>query len=128
MAIKFKPVKRLNPFNPNDPVRYYPSPVYSDRVNLRRLAKEISARTSFNSADILGVLEAMTDVLPFFLANGSIVDLGEFGTFRLSLQGTSAKKPEKVTSENITGYRLLFRPGREMSDRLKQTEPIKVNK
>jgi len=127
MAINYKPVKKVNPFNTDNPVKYYSSPVYKDRVSLRKIAKEISERTTLSTTDTLAVLEAMTQVLPFFLTNGSIVNLGDFGTFRITLQSRGADIPGELTPSHNTGFKLLFRPGKEMTDQLKQIETRKID-
>ena len=127
MAINYKPVKKVNPFNPKDPIKYFSSPIYKDKVNLRKIAKEISERTSLSTSDTLAVLEAMTQVLPFFLTNGSIVNLGDFGTFRITLQSSGADNPGELTPSHNTGFKLLFRPGKEMTDQLKQIQTRKID-
>lgn len=127
MPIKFKAVPRANPFKPDEPLKYYSSPVYTEKVTLRKMAEEIADRTSLSIPDTLAVLEAMTETMPDFLCEGKIVSLGEFGSFRVSLQSKSADSPKAFTTRNITGVKLLFHPGTELSKRLKKIKTTKVS-
>lgn len=126
MAINFQAVPRKNPTKPGDPPKFYASPVYQGKLNLRKIAKEISERTSLSTVDTMAVLEALTQVLPFFLLEGNIVNLGDFGTFRINLHSTGVDKEEDLTSSNVTGYKLNFRPGKEYSLQLNQLETAKA--
>jgi len=126
MAINFQPVKRRNPLKPNDPEKYYASPVYKDKITLRKIATMIGGQTTISIPDTMAVLEALTQVLPFFLIDGNIVYLGDFGTFRINLQSEGMPTAEELTSANINGFRLLFRAGKEFSKQLKTIETVKV--
>ena len=126
MSINFQPVKRINPSKPGEPAKFYASPVYKDKITLRKISKEIAERTSLSSTDTMAVLEALTQVLPFFLIDGNIVYLGDFGTFRINLHSTAAEKEEDLNASNVTGFRLNFRAGKEYSGLLKQIEAAKV--
>jgi predicted histone-like DNA-binding protein len=115
MSLKFRPVKRNNPVKRQEPAMFYPNPVYRDKVNVRLLAKEIARRTSLSTTDTIAVLEACTEVIPYFLTEGDIVSLGDFGSFRITLKGEGAVTKKKMTTANITDIRVKFRPGKEFS-------------
>ena len=125
MAFNYQTVKKKNPLKPTDPDKYYASAVYKDKLTIRKIATEIAERTSISSTDSMAVLEALTQVLPFFLLDGNIVYLGDFGTFRISLRSDGADKPEDFTASNVTGYKLLFRSGKEFTAKLKNLDIIK---
>lgn len=126
MAIKFQAIARKNPLQPNDPAKFYPSPVYTDKLTLRKISKEIAERTSLSGTDVMAVLEALTQVLPFFLIEGNIIYLGDFGTFRISLHCNGKDTAEALIASDITDFKLLFRPGKELSTQLKLIEAVKV--
>jgi predicted histone-like DNA-binding protein len=125
MALNYQTVKKRNPAKPTDPEKFYANAVYKDKMTLRKIATEIAERTSLSSTDSMAVLEALTQVLPFFLLDGNIVYLGEFGTFRISLRSDGAETAETFTSANIKGFKLLFRAGKELSEKLKHLEVLK---
>ena len=68
--------------------------------------------STVSSVDTAAVLEAFMNVVPDLLADGKIVDLGDFGTFRVSVSSEGADNPEDVTSRSITNVRILFQPGK----------------
>ena len=74
----------------------------------------------------MAVLYALKQVLPFFLVEGNILSLGDFGTFRINLHGIGAASKDEMTASNITSFMLNFRPGKELSELLKHIEAIKA--
>ena len=62
--------------------------------------------------DTAAVLEAFLSVAPDELAEGSIVELGDFGTFRVSISSAGEELAEDVSTRNITDVRVLFTSGR----------------
>jgi nucleoid DNA-binding protein len=103
MAIKYRPVKKVNPAKRVEEQLFYPCPVSNKKVDIRRLAKEIAATTAFKTPDTIGVLEALTLAIPKFLSEGAIVSLGDFGTFRVTLKGKGKATKKEVTHHDIKG-------------------------
>jgi len=122
MSAKYNVVERRNPSNPDAPVKYYPSVISSGRVNLRQLSGLIGEISTVSPADTMAVLEALLNVIPRELANGHIVELGDFGAFRLRIQTEGAATPEEVTSRNITKTLPRFVPGKEFKNALHNVE------
>jgi predicted histone-like DNA-binding protein len=87
-------------------------PKSDGRTDTQNLAKQISRMSSLSSADTSGMLEAFLTVVPDELADGRIVELGEFGTFRVSFSSAGSDSPEAVTAANITDARVIFTPGK----------------
>lgn len=73
------------------------------------------------------MIEAFLTVAPEKLADGKIVELGEFGTFRVSISSEGAENPDEVTSRSVTDARVIFTPGKrfkQVLDTIKfQKEP-----
>jgi len=57
--------------------------VYNGTVNMYMLCKLISASSSFSAADVKGILEAFTQWMGVYLAEGSILCLEGLGIFIL---------------------------------------------
>jgi predicted histone-like DNA-binding protein len=112
MPIKYHAVPRQDPRDLTAPVKYYPSNVARGRTGLRELALKIGKLSTVSSADTLAVLEALLMVVPDELGRGQIVDLGELGSFRLTLEGRGEPSPGKVRGTSISGVRVHFHPGR----------------
>jgi predicted histone-like DNA-binding protein len=126
--MKYRPVLRKNPRKPEEPGKYYPNPVYTGKMNHREIAREISKRTALSQTDALAAIEALTDVIPSFLQEGYIIQLGELGTFRLTMEGRGDEKMDKVTQKSIRSLRVNFKPRPELKYRLKLTELSKERK
>jgi predicted histone-like DNA-binding protein len=122
MPIRYRPVKKKNPAKPGEPELYFPCPVSVDKVNARQLANEIAVRTSLSTTDTVAVLEAFTKVIPFFLGEGAIVSLGDFGSFRIAMTGKGTATKKAMTSANVTGIRVIFRPGPEFTALIETAE------
>ncbi len=125
MSFNFKSISRKNPLSPGDPPKFYASPVYKDKIDLRTISGEIAKMTTVSRADSLATLQALGEVLSFFLTSGNIVYLGDFGTFRISLKCTGAATEPELTSSNIASYHLLFRPGIEIAEKIRNMKAEK---
>ena len=81
---KYKLIQKGNPAKPADPKKWYANPVKSGTVTQKNLATQISGRSSLTAGDIANVLQNLVELLPQELIKGNSVQLGDFGTFRLS--------------------------------------------
>jgi predicted histone-like DNA-binding protein len=93
---------------------------------LRALSRQIAEISTVSSVDTLAVLEALLTLIPRQLAAGNIIELGDFGSFRLRIQSEGADTPETVTAHNIKKVRPLFSPGKEFKQVLANTEFTKA--
>ncbi len=122
MTAKYNVVARGNPSNPEAPKKYYPSFTSSGKVTIRKLAEHIASISTVSSIDTLAVLEAFLQVVPKELADGNIVNLGEFGSFRLKIKSEGSETPETVSAHNITNVLPQFRPGKSFKQVISNTE------
>ena len=113
MSVKYNVVAKNNPSNRAAPPKYYPSVKSSGRTTLRQLARQIAEISTVSSVDTLAVLEALLTQIPRELADGNIVELGEFGAFRLRAQTEGAESAEAVTGRHIIKVLPRFTPGKE---------------
>jgi len=60
-------------------------------------------------------LEAFLQVVPEKLAEGNIVELGDCGTFRVSVSSDGQENAEDVTARHITDVRVIFTPGKRFA-------------
>ena len=86
MPTKYNVISRRNPLDPQAPHKFYPSVVSGGRITLRQLARQISEISTVSTVDTMAVLEALLTIIPREIADGNIVELGEFGSFRLRIQ------------------------------------------
>lgn len=112
MPVKFSVTPRKDPRDQESAPKYYATVKSDGRANTQTIAKSINSISTVSSVDTAAVLEAFLTVVPEKLADGRIVELGEFGTFRISVSSEGAAQPEEVTARNITDTRVIFTPGK----------------
>lgn len=112
MTAKFSVISKKNPRDPNAPERYYPSYKSSGRTDTRELVRRIGEISTVSSVDSLAVVEGLLAVIPQELAKGNIVELGDFGSFRITIQSNGEDRPEDVNADNIEGAKATFMPGK----------------
>ena len=115
--MKIKMVPRKNPQKKSE-VKYYASPVNAGKKTLRDIAKDIAGRSSLTRGDIENVLTNFMECLPSYLRDGFSVQLGEFGTMRLTLSSTGALDEKSFKVETIKP-RVTFTPGVELKNGLR---------
>jgi len=113
VSVKFNVIERGNPSDPLAPKKFYPSVVASGRVTLRKLAKDIALISTVSSADTMAVLEALLTTIPDELAQGNIVELGDFGRFWLKNKAEGSDTAEEAHAEQISAIIPRFNPGKE---------------
>ena len=126
--MKIKMVQRKNPQKKSE-VKYYASPVNAGKKNLRDIAHDIAGRSSLTRGDIENVLSNFMDCLPHYLRDGFSVQLGEFGTMRLTLSSEGAETVKAFKTETIKP-RVTFTPGVELKAALRENsyETVKEEK
>ena len=110
-------VQRKNPQKKSE-VKYYASPVNAGKKTLRDIAKDIAGRSSLTRGDIENVLTNFMECLPSYLCDGFSVQLGEFGTVRLTLSSEGALNEKAFKTETIKP-RVTFTPGVELKAALR---------
>ena len=110
--MKIKMVPRKNPQKKSE-VKFYASPVNAGKKTLRDIAKDIAGRSSLTRGDIENVLTNFMECLPSYLRDGFSVQLGEFGTVRLTLSSEGALNEKAFKTETIKP-RVTFTPSVEL--------------
>ena len=116
-TMKIKLIERRKPGTKTGPGKFYASPVNVGKKTLRDIAHDIAGRSSLTRGDIENVLANFMDCLPHYLRDGFSVQLGEFGTMRLTLSSEGAATEKAFKTETIKP-RVVFTPGRELKSGL----------
>jgi predicted histone-like DNA-binding protein len=115
--MKFRLVQRSNPQN-RSLKKWHANSVNAGKFTINEFAEKIAGRSSLTKGDILNVLANFIDELPSLLAIGMSVQLGDFGTLRLSLASKGIENPDDFTVANITGVKVIFTPSVELKKAL----------
>ena len=116
MPVTFSVTSKKDPRDPNAAPKYYAIAKSAGRADTNAVAKEIARMSTVSTADTMAMLEAFLTVVPDQLAEGKIVELGEFGTFRISISSEGVETPDKVNADRISEARVIFTPGKRFKD------------
>jgi predicted histone-like DNA-binding protein len=122
MPVKFNIVPKKDPRNLEAEPKYYAAVKSDGRADTNTIARSINSMSTVSAPDTLAVLEAFLHVVPEKLADGKIVELGDFGTFRITVSSEGAALAEEVTARNITETRVIFTPGKRFKQMLETIE------
>ena len=110
-SINYSVAMRQNPQHENDPRKAYASLQYAGTVQLEQLAQHILSHGSPYTRDmIVGVATALVDCTREYVTRGFKVDLGDLGTFRITIAQMGANSREEFTSENINDAWVEYTP------------------
>lgn len=118
MPIKYNVIDRTNPRDPEAPNKFYASSVISGKSDIDEITERIEKISTVSGADIRAVLYALVDVVPSLLSDGKNVNIGDMGTFRVSVSSNPSDAFDEVTSKNIRGSKIIFTPGKKFKQML----------
>ena len=115
MALKFRKVQR-KVMNGEDAgkIKTYATAKSNGYCNMSKLCKLLSARCAMSSADVKAILDSLNWVMDVELQSGNIVQLGEFGNFRLSISSSGEESADEFTAANIKKAKIVFSPGKSL--------------
>ncbi|MCL2131692.1 MAG: DNA-binding protein [Lentimicrobiaceae bacterium] len=116
--MKYRVVQKVIPGTAGEDKKkmQYANPVNTGRLTIRELSKDIAARTSLSRGDIESVLISFVEGLPTYLKLGLSVQLGDFGTVRLSIKSEGVELDNKFEATKIKGVRIIFTPSSELKN------------
>ena len=82
-----------------------------ETVTLRKLAKEIAYASSLTPGDVMNVLTELSSHVANHLADGDMVDMGDFGKLQYQVESEGADTEEAFKYTNITKVNMQFKPG-----------------
>lgn len=115
--MKFKLVEKANPLKRDDPKKWYASPVYGDKVTQKQLARQFADLSSLSAGDVANVIQNLVEEFPKILTRGGILQLGDFGNFRVTFSSKGAEEKGKFSTETIVP-KISFLPGVELKRQL----------
>ncbi len=120
MAILFKPILRPEPgvVGGGTP-KFYASVHREQSVDLKKFIADVTRASTLNRADVHAAIQAFLELIPNYLADGKIVNLGDLGSFYANISSVGEETGEAVTSNSIKKATVRFRPGVEMRDLVK---------
>ena len=119
MPVNYTPIAKSNVNDPKGPKLYYAGLVKGDDVSYDELISEVGKFSGINEPYIESVLLTLEKVMIEQLSHGRYVKFGRLGTFYLSFKSSGVTTPENLSSKNIKGLNIRFKPGKILADSLK---------
>ena len=112
-----------NPQKPELPEKAYAKNQVSEIWTLDKFAKHISDHNGvYSRGTVKGVISDMCECLVEQLLNGVKIQMGELGTFGISVSSEGAESIDKFTSKNIKAVNILFAPGVDFENLVSRAE------
>ena len=112
-----------NPIKPDMPEKAYAKNQVSEIWTLEKFSKHIADHNGvYSRGTVKGVLSDTCECLVEQLLNGNKVQLGELGTFGISLSSEGAPSIKEFTAKNIKSVNILFTPGPDFENLIDQAE------
>jgi predicted histone-like DNA-binding protein len=119
MAVKYRITERRDLLDPSKPNKYYAYLVNADVVDLKTISAAMSDGSTLREADIYAVLIGLVNTIQVELEKGNQVNLGDLGSFYLSINSKGELRPDDVKPQSIQRVKLLYRPKSKMKRFLK---------
>lgn len=127
MSVRFKSAERVDPRDLTLPKKFYAQIINGDDVTFDELADLISKVSNLNYGEVLGALGTLIEIIEMQLRHGRQVHLSTLGTFFLTLRSEGKVTEEEMTSDQIAGARIRFRPGKRLKKMIKTLDFEKVS-
>lgn len=124
MPIQYRITKRKDSLKTSEN-NYIMQAVRKSLVDIDRVSEEISRETSLTDVDVQAVIIALGKKLKQHLADGSTVDLGEMGRYKIGIKGTAQLTPNLLGPKHIKSFHLNYQPSKKMKKWLKNDIEVK---
>jgi len=126
MSVNYCVFQQKYDMSGNGSNKFYARAQSVGQMSFKKLCAKISDRCTATKADVMASLEGCIYVMKEALEDGKIVRLGDFGSFQLSLSSEGTLIEKDFVSANITGAKILFRPGVDLKELYNGLEYQKV--
>ena len=118
MAIICEKREKVLNFMEEKPTVYIIAPTKPQQVTFEKLLDEISSSCGVGRAQVKASVEGMMDRMALFMEYGMSVKLGDFGTFKPTVNVKSQKSADDLGADNVVRRKILFRPGKRFKTML----------
>ena len=121
--IDFSVYMMRNPLKPELPEKAYAKNQVSEIWSLEKFAKHIADHNGvYSRGTVKGVLADSCECLVEQLLDGKKVELGELGTFGISISSEGAPSVKEFSAKNIKAVNILFAPGPDFENLINRAE------
>ena len=126
MSLFFKKIERRNLKDPDGPKLWYPVLRRISVLKEKEVATLIADETTLNAKEAEMALYQLEKVLLRAMLDGKTVQLGELGTFRLTISAEGAASVDEVSTDLIKKVNLRFLPSLTVREALQKATFVPV--
>jgi predicted histone-like DNA-binding protein len=120
MSVFYNKIERGNPSNPSAPKLWYPVLKSTGMVREKEVARLLADETTLNPKEAEMAVAQLMKVVAAQLMNGSTVQLGDLGSFRLTAHTEGVASEAEVTAAQIKKANVRFTESEELKNALKK--------
>lgn len=92
------------------------------KVNEKQVAQRIADETTLNPKEAEMAIYQLLKVLKLELINGNTVELGDWGSFYLTINSDGVEDESKVTANQVKQVNVRFRAGKDLRETINKAE------
>jgi len=116
MSILYTKVQRVNPRDPEAARKWYVVQKRVERKSEKEIAEALTKNTTLNRGEAGMVIDELQSVILQALLDGYSVQMGDWGSFQLTVSSEGADTEYACTAELVKSVNIRFRPGKEMKE------------
>lgn len=122
MALFYNRVQRTNPSKPEEPKKWYLILKSIGRMTEKQVAKEIADETTLNPKEAEMAIYQFQKVLTKALLDGKTVQLGELGSFQLTIKSKGVDTEPEATAALVEKINIRFTPSAALKNSLNEAQ------
>lgn len=128
MSVKYSVASRKNPTDLEAPKKFYAQAQSAGVLDFETICQTIADRGTCIKGDIMAALDGLIHTLKMGMGEGRIIRLGEFGSFQIAVSSKGALTEKEFHAGLIRKSRIVFRPGKLLTDMVKTLSYSQVAK
>lgn len=118
MSVLYKKIQRSNPRDTSAAKKWYIVPNSVGQKSEKEIAEALTKNTTLNSGEATMAINELQSVIVDFLLDGYTVQMGDWGSFQITLNCEGADTEDVCTVDNIKSVNMRFRPGKDIKNSL----------
>lgn len=119
MSVNYSVVSRKNPMSPDSPKKFYAQAQAAGTLDFETICQTIADRGTCIKGDVMAAIDGLIYSMKQGLSQGRIIRLGEFGSFQIAVGSYPAVSEKDFHMGLIKKARIVFRPGKLLTDMVK---------
>jgi len=118
MAILYSKIQRANPQDREAAKKWYIVPNRVQQKSEKEIATALTKNTTLSNGEARMAIDELQSVILSFLLDGYSVQMGDWGSFQITVSSEGAETEEACTTDLVRSVNIRFRPGATMKEAL----------